>query len=238
MSEYVLITGGALNIGASITQRAIEDGLTPIVLDIAAPEMSGVEFHQVDLLDRTATEAVLAKVTEGRKINRLVNNVGIVKPSLLADLDFDDFDTIMHLNLRSAMLCAKAVLPAMRADGFGRIVNTASRTVLGKERRTFYASSKAALVGLARTWAIELGPLGITANVVAPGTIGTTAFFRNNPADEPETQAIIDAIPAGRIGTGKDVSNAVSFFLQEQAGFVNGQVLYVCGGLTAGRAPV
>lgn len=238
MTDYVLITGGALNIGTAITQRAVEDGLTPIVLDITEPEVDGVEFHKVDLLDRAATETVLSGLTEQRKIIRLVNNVGIVKPALLADTDFDDFDTIMHLNLRSAMLCAKAVLPAMQDAGFGRIVNTASRTVLGKERRTLYASSKAALVGLARSWAIELGGMGVTTNVVAPGTIGTSAFFQNNPPDEPETQAIIDAIPAGRIGTGEDVANAVSFFLHEQAGFVNGQVLYVCGGLTAGRAPV
>ena len=126
----------------------------------------------------------------------------------------------------------------MRRAGFGRVVNIASRTVLGKEKRTNYASSKAALVGMARSWALELASSGITSNVVAPGTIGTSAFFRNNPPEEPATKAIIDGIPAKRIGTGEDVANAVSFFLSEQASFVNGQVLYVCGGLTAGRAPV
>lgn len=239
MADYVLVTGGALNIGAAITRRALDDGFRPIVLDLADPEVEGdVEFHRVDLGDLDATEALLRELVRERPITRLVNNVGIVRPGRLGELDFRDFEAVMNLNLRSAILCAQMLLPGMRAAGFGRIVNTASRTLLGKEKRSFYAASKAALTAAARTWALELAADGITANVVAPGTIATTAFHRNNPPDDPQTRAIIDAIPAGRIGTPDDVAQAVSFFLDAGSGFVNGQVLYVCGGLTVGRAPV
>lgn len=239
MADHVLITGGSLNIGAAITRRALEDGIRPIVLDVAEPEIEGdVEFHRVDLADLEATEALLRELVRDRAITRLVNNVGVVCPGSLGALDFADFETVMNLNLRTAILCAQTLLPGMREAGFGRIVNNASRTVLGKEKRSFYAASKAALIAAARTWALELAADGITANVVAPGTIATTAFDRNNPPDDPQTRAIIKAIPARRIGTPDDVAQAVSFFLDARSGFVNGQVVYVCGGLTVGRAPV
>ncbi|MEH6652100.1 MAG: SDR family oxidoreductase [Motiliproteus sp.] len=239
MDHYVLITGGALNIGRGIATRAETDGYRPIILDITPPEdLGGCEYHQVDLSDVEATAEVMDRVVHNRLVTRLVNNVGIVKPAALADLDLADVQAVMGLNVRVSVQCAQALLPSMREVGFGRIVNIASRTVLGKELRTLYSASKAGQVGLAKTWAIELAKYGITANVVAPGTIETTAFHRNNPPEDPRTHAIIDAIPAGRIGTPEDIANAVSFFLAEQASFVNGQVMYVCGGLTAGRAPV
>lgn len=239
MVEHVLITGGSLNIGAAITQRALDDGYHPVVLDVSDPEIEGeVEFHRVDLGDLEATETLLSQLVQTRNITRLVNNVGVVRPGSLGNLDFEDFEAVMNLNLRTAFLCAQMLLPGMRQAGFGRIVNTASRTVLGKEKRSFYAASKAGLTAAARTWALELASGGITANVVAPGSIATTAFYRNNPPEDPQTQAIIDAIPTKRIGTPEDVAQAVSFFLDAASGFVNGQILYVCGGLTVGRAPV
>lgn len=239
MEPYILITGGALNIGRGIAARAKADGFKPIILDITPPEdLDGCEFYQVDLSDSQATAEVLQGVLHDRPITRLVNNVGVVKPGALAELDLADLETVMELNVRVSVQCAQALLPNMREARFGRIVNIASRTVLGKESRTLYAASKAGQIGLAKTWAIELAKYGITANVVAPGTIETTAFRRNNPPEDPRTNAIIDAIPAGRIGTPEDVANAVSFFMDERSDFVNGQVLYVCGGLTAGRAPV
>lgn len=237
MKQHILITGGSLNIGWAIARRARLDGYHPIILDQTPPEDRDIgEYHEVDLSDADATRAVLAEILRKRAITRLVNNVGVVKPASLEELSLDDFDTVMALNVRNAAQCAQALMPGMRDAGFGRIVNIASRTALGKELRTFYGGSKAALISMAKTWALELAGFGITANAVAPGTIETTAFYRNNPPDAPKTRAIIDAIPAGRIGTPDDIANAVSFFLDERSGFVTGQALYVCGGLTVGRA--
>ncbi|MBV9219971.1 MAG: SDR family oxidoreductase, partial [Methylobacteriaceae bacterium] len=114
------------------------------------------------------------------------------------------------------------------------IVSISSRAVLGKELRTSYSASKAAIHGLTRTWALELARDGITVNAVAPGTIDTSLFHEANPPDDPRTQAIFKAIPVGRIGTPTDVAHAVSFFLDERSSFITGQALFVCGGLTVG----
>lgn len=233
---YVLVTGGARNIGRAIVERLHADGLTPILLDLVDPEVDVGEFHRVDLSRPDDIARTLEAVLEGRPVTRLVNCVGIVKPALLENVTIADFDAVMALNLRCAVQCVQAVVPGMREKRFGRIVSISSRTALGKELRTSYSASKAALHGVTKTWALELAADGITANAVAPGTIETTAFYQNNPRDDPRTQAIIDAIPARRIGTPADVAHAVSFFLEDRSSFVNGQVLYVCGGLTVGRA--
>ena len=89
---------------------------------------------------------------------------------------------------------------------------------------------------MTRTWALELGRDGITANTVAPGPIDTATFFENNPRDSPRTRAILDGVPVGRVGTPDDVAHAVSFLLDARSGFVTGQTLFVCGGLTLGQA--
>ena len=164
----------------------------------------------------------------------LVNNVGIVAPASFDDLDVGDFDRIMHLNARTAILAAKAFVPTMRRLGGGRIVMNTSRVTLGKINRTLYSASKGALQSMARTWALELAGDGITVNCVAPGPIATTAFWRNNPPDSDYTRNLVASIPMKRMGTPEDVANAVSFFCSGGASFVTGQTLFVCGGVTVG----
>jgi NAD(P)-dependent dehydrogenase (short-subunit alcohol dehydrogenase family) len=124
----------------------------------------------------------------------------------------------------------------MKAARFGRIVSVSSRAALGKELRVAYSAAKAGLEGMTKTWALELAAHGITANAVGPGPIGTELFHQNNPADSPRTRAIIEGIPVKRLGTPEDVAHAIASLLDERAGFVTGQVLYVCGGMTVGNA--
>jgi NAD(P)-dependent dehydrogenase (short-subunit alcohol dehydrogenase family) len=224
-----LITGGAQGIGAAIVARCREDGYQPVVLD-----REGDEALHCDLSDPESTTAALTRALEQGPITRLVNNVGAVFPNLLEDQTLAEFDAAIALNLRSAFLCARALLPGMRAAGFGRIVSMSSRAALGKERRTAYAATKAGLQGMTRTWALEEGANGITANAVGPGPIATELFTTANPADAPATQAIIDSVPVQRMGTPEDVAHAVSYLLDERSGFVTGQTLYVCGGMTVG----
>lgn len=232
----VLVTGGARNIGAAIVRRLIADGYRPIVFDIEAPDEKACQAYCVDLSSEAETRDALQSVLRSTRVTRLVNCVGIVKPAALEDVQLGDLAALMRLNVECAVQCVQALAPGMRAARFGRIVNISSRAALGKELRTAYSASKAALHGLTKTWALELAADGVTSNAVAPGTIETTAFFENNPPDAPRTKDILAAIPAGRIGTPQDVAHAVSFFLDDRSGFVNGQVLYVCGGLTVGRA--
>lgn len=238
MSGYLrrtaLVTGGAGGIGAAIAARLAADGFRVVVLDIAEPTVPVDRFERIDLSDAGALAAQCARLAAEEEITCLVNNVGIVLPAALEQVAVADFDRLMHVNLRPSILCAQAFVPRMKALGGGRIVMNTSRVTLGKERRTLYSASKGAAQSMARTWALELGPHGITVNCVAPGPIGTEAFWRNNPPEAAPTREIIENIPVKRIGTGADVANAVSFFCAPEAGFVTGQTLFVCGGVTVG----
>jgi len=231
-----VVTGGARNIGQAIALRLQHDGYRVIVLDIETPQAASLQAdaHVVDLSDIDATQQVLETIANTQPVTCLVNNVGIVRPAMLEEANLEDFDLLMHLNVRSALMCTQALLPAMRAQGHGRIVMNASRVVLGKEARTLYSATKGALQAMARTWALELAADGITVNCVAPGPIATTAFWENNPPDSAQARRIIDNIPVQRMGTPEDVANAVSFFCAPESSFVTGQTLFVCGGVTVG----
>ncbi len=228
--ERVLVTGGAAGIGRATVERCRADGYDVVSIDREGDALIA------DLSDPEETAAALERALEDGPITRLVNNVGTVRPASVDAQTLEDFDAVMHLNARCALQCLQAVLPGMKAAHFGRVVNVSSRAALGKELRTVYAGSKAALQGMAKVWALELGEFGITANAIGPGPINTELFQRVNPADSPRTKAIIGAVPVRRLGTPQDIANAIAFFLHRDSGFVTGQVLYVCGGMTVGAA--
>lgn len=235
MSKYkerVLITGGASGIGAAIAKKCIEDGYEPVIIDRIGDGILA------DLSSVESTAEALKKALVGGPITRLVNNVGIICPATLEEQTIEELTRVWDLNVRCAMQCAQALLPGMKDEGFGRIVNMSSRTTLGKELRTAYAGAKAGLVAMAKVWALELGRYGITANAIGPGPIMTELWAKANPIDSPKTQAIISSVPVKRVGQPEDVANATSFLLHRNSGFVTGQILYVCGGVTVSSAPV
>ncbi|MGG5817857.1 SDR family oxidoreductase [Falsiroseomonas sp. HW251] len=236
----ILVTGGSGEIARAIIRRAAEAGWRPVNLDLRPPAdpLPNEVFRQCDFMDAAGAKAALAEVAAAHGPTRLVNNVGIVRPAAIEETTVEDLGAVLEVNLRSALLATQALLPAMRNAGFGRIVNIASRAALGKELRSAYAASKAGLIGLTRTWALELAPQGITVNCIGPGPIATELFRRANPDNSPKTRAIIEGIPARRLGTPDDIAHAATFFLDDRAGFVTGQTIYVCGGMTVGLAPV
>lgn len=238
--RIALVTGGSQGIGRGIVERLAADGLGVVSLDRQAPAAlaDGETFVEVDLSQAQATAQALAQVTGRFEVSVLVNNVGTVRPGALEEVTLDDLDRVVSLNLRCTIQCAQAVVPGMKARRHGRIVSISSRAALGKELRTVYAATKAGLHGITRTWALELGRHGITVNAIGPGPIATELFKRVNPADSPRTRAIVEGVPVGRLGTPADIAHAVAFFADPRAGFVTGQVLYVCGGMTAGVAPM
>jgi NAD(P)-dependent dehydrogenase (short-subunit alcohol dehydrogenase family) len=233
--KHVIVTGGSQGIGAGIVQKLSAQGYLPVNLDIAEPdEGHDCLFYRINLSDREALNSLMEELVNRYEPTRLVNNVGIVKPASLEETTPEDFDQVVGLNAQAALICLKAMVPVMRKKQFGRIVSVTSRAVLGKEKRTAYSASKGALAAMTRTWALELAADGITVNAVAPGPIGTETFKMNNPLSDPRTSAITDSIPVKRLGTPEDVAHAVQFFLDRHSGFITGQTLYVCGGITTG----
>ena len=235
-TKNILISGGSGGIGRALAKRVIGDGYQVINLDLVPPKLllAGETFHQIDLIDAQATRELIADLLKTTSILRLVNNAGIIRPGSLEDVSLIDFNAVMDLNLRAPMLLAQSLMPAMRAAQFGRIINIASRAALGKEERTAYAASKAGLLGMTRTWALEMAHFGITVNAIGPGPIATELFTSGNHPDHPKTKKILANIPVQRMGQPEDVAHAVALFLDDRAGFITGQVLYVCGGITVG----
>ncbi len=236
MPHFVLVTGGSSGIGKAIIERLSAEGFHTLNLDRQAPrQLSLNEQHfPIDLLDTGALEHALDRLSQEYEILRVVNNAGMVKPALLESTSISDVREVAKLNIEAPILIMQQFLPAMKAKKFGRVVNISSRAALGKEKRTAYAASKAGLLGMTRTWALEFAGSGITVNAIGPGPIATELFTAVNPPDAPQTQRILDAIPVKRLGEPAEVAHAACFFLDDRAGFVTGQVLYVCGGMTVG----
>ena len=228
-----IVTGGSAGIGATICRRMIEAGHEVVSLSRRRPDWSHPALHavEVDLTDAAATERAAAEIAGRHAVGCVVHNAGIIRPSPLADVSQKDLHDLTQLHLGAAILIVQAVLPGMRERSFGRIVLMSSRAALGLQTRTAYAATKAGMIGMARTWALELAPFGITVNVVAPGPIQDTEMFRGViPAGDAREATIAKSIPVGRLGRSEDVARAVMFFADAQNSFITGQVLYVCGG--------
>lgn len=239
MAEHmrILVTGGASGIGRATARLLRSQGHDIVVMDVKdRPEDWDSTYIQVDLADTAATGRALAEALSGGPILGLVNNAAIARPALLMDVALDDVAAVMALNVRCPIQCAQTLLPGMRAQKFGRIVNISSRASLGKQLRTVYAASKAGIHAMTRTWALELAEDGITVNSIAPGPIETETFRQANSADNPRTQALIDSVPVRRMGQPDDIANAVAFFVSPATSYVTGQMLFVCGGMSVALA--
>lgn len=236
MQQAVIVTGGSNGIGKAIVERLGSDGFHTLNLDRQPPGTLSVnERHiSVDLLDTDTFVAVLAQIAKDYEVLHIVNNAGMVKPALIDSTSLHDMRLVAKLNIEAPLLLVQQFLPAMRAKKYGRIVNISSRAALGKQARSAYAASKAGLLGMTRTWALELANDGITVNAIGPGPIATELFTAVNPPDSPRTLKILETIPVQRLGQPHEIAHAVSFFLDDRAGFITGQVLYVCGGMTVG----
>ena len=167
----------------------------------------------------------------------LVNNAGIATPNLIEDFDNEIYEKVMDLNATAVAELTAAVVPALIQNKQGRVVNISSELILGFATRTAYSASKAAVSSFARTWALELGKYNICCNAIAPGPVETELFCRTTRQG---VKCVKKAgkIPLQRFGRLGDVAGMVSFLMSDEATFITGQTLYVCGGSSLGSVPV
>jgi 3-oxoacyl-[acyl-carrier protein] reductase len=239
--DSAIVTGGSRGIGAAIAKAMLESGYQVISLALEKPDWSHprLSSREVDLFDAKATEAAAAEIIRERRVTHIVHNAGIIRPKPIEQAMPADIAALAQLHLGSALILLGASLPRMKQERFGRVVLISSRAALGAVGRTAYSATKAGVIGMGRTWALELAPFGVTVNMVAPGPIqGTQMFHEIVPAGGEREAALAAAIPVRRLGRPEDVANAVLFFAARESEFVTGQVLYVCGGASVGTLAI
>jgi 3-oxoacyl-[acyl-carrier protein] reductase len=239
--QVAIVTGAGSGIGLGITEVLHGEGAAVVIADLdadraraVAARLGGDGGDVLDIgTDVTNPEdlARLAAAAIGRwgRIDILAANAGIYPQILLRDLTPADFDHIMAVNVRGAMLAMQACLPQMMTQGYGRIVLTSSITgsVVGQPGYAHYGATKAAMLGLMRSAALEVAGAGVTINAVLPGNIRTPGFGDLGPEHE---QRMLGAIPLGRVGEPEDVGWAVRFLASAEAGYITGQTLIIDGG--------
>jgi 3-oxoacyl-[acyl-carrier protein] reductase len=235
-----VVTGGSAGIGAAICRRLLDEGARVVSVSRRPPDFAhpNLAYVVADLADRKETADALSEIVGRETVLRVVHNAGVIRPAVIEEASLDDLDYLSELHLASMMTLVKAALPAMKAAKFGRIVGVSSRGALGLQTRTNYSATKAGMIGMLRTWALELGPQGVTSNCVAPGPVESDMFHEIVPVGSDRKNKLAASIPVKRIGAPADVAHAVAFFLSPEAGFVTGQTLYVCGGTSIGSVVI
>lgn len=238
-NRIAIITGAARGIGAAIAELFAREGAVVILLDLlpegkevaAKIKASGgkAEFHTVSVTDKGALETLFKQIhnTHGR-IDILINNAGITRDRTLEKMSEDEWDAVVEVNLKGVFLCTQAAIPYMKEQQYGRIVSAASNVGLrGNFGQTNYAATKAGVIAMAKTWTVELGKYGITANAVAPG-FTMTDMVQKIP--EAHFEAIKKAIPLGTVAQPIDIAYGYLYLASDEARFVSGICLTIDGG--------
>lgn len=239
--SVAMVTGAGRGIGLATATAMAKEGARVALCDIDKPlldaglekiETTGGEglALQVDVTDKQRiTEAVGDLVDRFGRIDILVNNAGIYEVLSLAEISEAAWDRVLAVNLKGTFLCTQAVLPIMKRQGSGCIVNMASSA--GKTGGflcgAHYAASKAGIIALTKSVAREAASYGVRVNAIAPGRIDTPMI---HSVSEDENEALREQIPLGRIGTPDDVGEAVLFLVSDAASYITGEVLDVNGG--------
>ena len=240
--KVAIITGSARGIGQATALKFAAEGAKVVVCDIdrkavdavvaeiVAAGGQGIGFT-VNVTDKASIANMVRGVTDAYgRIDVLVNNAGIVDDAMLRKMSDEQFERVIDINLKGTYNCTRAVVDIMIAQNAGVILNASSVVGLyGNFGQTNYAASKFGVIGMAKTWARELGRKGIRANAVCPGFVETT-ILKSIP--QKVMQAMIDRVPLGRLAKPEEIANTYAFLASDEASYINGAVIEVSGGAT------
>lgn len=240
--RIAVVTGGSAGIGKAITRRLAEAGANVVIGDVndiqvreLAEELSDKYRRCLGVyVDVSAEESVASlvetTVREFGKVDILINNAGILFRTRIQDISLEEWNRTLEVNLTGPFLCTKAVLPLMKSNSYGRIVNISSSA--GKSVSTLggahYTASKAGLLGLTRATAKEVASWGLTVNAVCPGLIDT-GMVRETTSGE-ELVAFVDSFPIKRLGLPEEIGDLVVFLCSEKASYITGASIDINGG--------
>jgi 3-oxoacyl-[acyl-carrier protein] reductase len=238
--KVAIITGAANGLGLEAARVFLREGAKVALVDYDA--VSGEQrvselqaegeaaFYQVDVSNQAQVVEMVQMVKERfGQIDILINNAGITKDNMLLKMSNEDFQKVMDINVNGVFNCTQAVVPHMLEQGAGKIINTSSVSgVYGNVGQTNYAASKAAVVGMTKSWAKEFGRKGINVNAVAPGFVETSMV---STVPEKVIKGLLQVIPLQRLGKPSDIANAYLFLASNESDYVNGTVLHVDGGI-------
>lgn len=239
--KVAIITGSAQGIGKAAAELFVKEGAKVVIADVDERKGKNFEeelrnqgyevyYYPLDVANKNDVTNMVQKVIEkyGR-IDILINNAGITRDAMLVKMSENDFDQVINVNLKGVFNCTQAVAPIMIEQGSGKIINTSSVSgVYGNIGQTNYAATKAAIVGLTKTWAKELGRKGINVNAVAPG-FTRTSMVEKMP--EKVLNYMESIVSLKRLGEPKDIANAYLFLASGESDYITGHVLHVDGGI-------
>lgn len=237
-NKVAIITGGAGGIGLAAVKRFLEEGAKVAIVDydkqqgekMEAELGENVAFFAVDVSKLAEVKEMVEQVVDRfGKIDILINNAGITRDATLVRMSEEDFEKVIQINLNGVYYCTQAVAPHMIAQGSGKIISTSSVSgVYGNFGQTNYAATKAAIIGMTKTWAKELGRKGINVNAVAPGFTATPMVEK---MPEKVLQQMEGITSLQRLGKPEDIANAYLFLASDEASYITGHVLQVDGGI-------
>lgn len=238
--KTVLITGATGGIGRGICKLFQQQGAQLAIVGRDEAKLDAfrkselpdgdVKIYAVDLSDENNIGELVAKVeADCGKIDVLINNAGITKDNLSLKISSESWHKVLDTNLTSSFLLSKAVLPGMLKHRFGRIINMTSIVgVIGNAGQTNYAASKAGMIGMSKSMALEVASRGITINCLAPGFIKTPM---TDVLPDKAKEKLLENIPMAKMGNPEDVANAAVFLASDEAGYITGQTIHVNGGM-------